>query len=91
MEKHLRIVHMPQVPCKAFYVEVESLEEAKKVSDVLANYDLFQYHNNIKPDFSNATFLEMFEDGEWISWMDDETGIDDIDDYFDLLAEEAKS
>ena len=87
--KKLRVSHFPQVPCKAFNVEVKDLEEAKKISDVLADYDFFQYKNRIKPDYSNVTIIEEFdeEENEWISWMDDETGIDDIDEYFDYINE----
>lgn len=85
--KKLRVSHYPQVPCKAFRVEVKDLEEAKKISDVLANYDLFQYQNRIKPDYANATVVEEFDEkeGEWISWCDDETGIDDINEYFEYV------
>lgn len=85
--KKLRVSHFPQIPCKAFTVEVKTLEEAKKISDVLANYDLFQYENRIKPDYANATVVEEFdeEEQEWISWCDDKTGIDDIDEYFEYI------
>ncbi|MGV4321224.1 hypothetical protein [Bacillus mojavensis] len=87
MSKKLRVAHIPQVPMKAFHVEVKNLEEAKLLFDVLANYDLFQLENNIKPDYANATFLEEFdeEENEWISWCDDETGIDDIYEYFEEM------
>lgn len=87
MSKQLRISHFPQLPCKEFIVEVNDLEEAKKIMDLLANYDLFQYENNIKPDYCNATVLEQYdeEEQEWISWYDEETGIDDIDEYFAWL------
>jgi hypothetical protein len=87
--KKLRVAHYPQIPCMPFYVKVKDLEEAKKIINVLANYDLFQYENRIKPDYSNATVVEEFyeEEGEWISWSDDETGIDDIDEYFEYLEE----
>lgn len=85
-EKKLRVAHFPQVPCKAFVVEVKSLEEAKLISDTLANYDLFQFENKIKPDYANATVVEEFdeEEQEWVSWSDEETGIDDFDEYLQL-------
>ena len=83
--KLLRVVHYPQVPCKPFIVGVETLEEAKKICDTLANYDLFQYENKIKPDYTNATVVEEYDEDEmeWVSWLDDETGIDNIDEYFE--------
>lgn len=88
--KKLRVSHFPQIPCKAFIVEVEDLKQAKKIMDILANYDLFQYENKIKPDYCNTTVLEEFdeEEQEWLSWCDDETGIDDIDEYFEFLNNE---
>ncbi|MGD1416431.1 hypothetical protein [Bacillus stercoris] len=87
MKKRLRVAHIPQVPMKAFHVEVKNLEEAKLLFDVFADYDLFQLENNVKPDYANATFLEEFdeEENEWVSWCDDETGIDDIYEYFEEM------
>ena len=75
MENNLRLWWIPQVPMKAFYVNISTLEEGLKLLDVLAEYDLFQLANNIKPDFSNAGGIEIFEDGEWADF--------DIDDYLD--------
>jgi hypothetical protein len=85
----LRVAHFPKIPCKPFYVEVQDLQQAKLISDALARYDLFQYNNRIKPDYSNATVIEQWDEEEqdWLSWCDEETGIDDIDEYFEYLAE----
>lgn len=85
--KQLRIAHYPQVPCKPFYVSVSTLEEAQKIKHALADYDLFQLKHHIKPDYVNATVLEQLDPvtEEWISWMDENTGFDDLDDYFDYL------
>lgn len=87
MKKRLRVAHIPQVPMKAFHVEVKNLEEAKLIINVLANYDLFQLENNIKPDYANATFIEEFdeEENEWVAWFDEEIGTDDIDEYFEEI------
>ncbi len=81
----LRICHMPQFPCKPFIVEVEDLKQAKFLSDVLANYDLFQFENRIKPDYANVTLVEQWneDEREWLFWCDEETGIDDINEYFE--------
>lgn len=66
----LRVYHIPQVPMKAFYVPVKSVAEGKKVMDILAAYDAFQFENNIKPDYCNINGLEVFDEGEqeWVSW-----------------------
>lgn len=80
-ENDLRVWHIPQVPMEAFRVEVSSPQEAKKILDVLANYDIFQFEQNIKPDYCNAAGLEIFEYGEWCEWGNPETGesIDEIE------------
>lgn len=85
----LRVWHIPQVPGKAFRVPVDSLVQAKLVLDTLANYDLFQYENSIKPDYCNAAGLEVYssygnEEGDgpgWEEWCSNITGdgIDSID------------
>ncbi len=82
----LRVNHFSQVPCKPFHVEVNSIDEAKKIMDTLAYYDIFQFKNKIKPDFCNATTLDMWDensDGEgtpgWVNWYDEKGN--DIDDY----------
>lgn len=85
-DQKLRIWHIPQVPGEPFHVEVGSPEEAKKILDVLAAYDAFEFENNIKYDYSNASGLEVFEDGEWVEWYDDDGN--DIDEHFEELEEE---
>lgn len=80
----LRVWHIPQIPMKAFHVPVESVAEGVKLLDVLADYDLFQYENRIKPDYSNANGIERWdEDGEdgydWFEVdLDDEPTPEDI-------------
>ncbi len=79
MEKEkLRIWWIPQVPMKAFRVEVETPQEAKKLLEILANYDIFQFENKIKPDYSNVGGLESYdqESKEWSDWYDEKTGKD---------------
>lgn len=34
-------------------------KRSKKILDALAGYDIFQFNNNIKPDFSNASGNEL--------------------------------
>jgi len=74
-EQQLRVWWIPQVPMKAFYVEVKDIAEAKKIIDVLGQYDMFQYKNNIKPDYCNVGGLEvwiedLYEEGcsGWTEW-----------------------
>ena len=76
----LRIWWIPQIPSKPFHVFVATPAEAKKLMGVLADYDIFQLVNKIKPDYCNAGGLEVFDDGGWCEWYDEETG-SDIDNY----------
>ncbi|MEQ9888872.1 superinfection exclusion protein [Pectobacterium zantedeschiae] len=81
----LRVWHIPQVPMKAFKVEVSSVEEGVRMMDALADYDAFQYENNVKPDYCNANGLQMYDesltdqdlidmelDDRWTDWYNDE-------------------
>jgi len=69
-ELKFRVWWIPQVPMEAFRVTVGSPKEAKNVLKILADYDTFQFENNIKPDYSNMGGLEVFEEGEWVEWYD---------------------
>lgn len=78
-EGDLRVWHIPQVPGNSFYVGVDSPEEAAKIMGVLADYDLFQLQERVKPDYSNAQGLQVFEDGEWVDWYSEDG--EDIDEW----------
>jgi len=81
----LRVYWMPQLGYDAFFVDVASPDEAKKMLDVLASYDQFQLDNRIKGDYCNAGGLNVFEadngDGVpgWCDWYSEDG--DDIDAY----------
>lgn len=58
----LCVWHNPQVGVVSnFYVPVPSLDVAKNVMSVLADYDLWQYENKVKGDYASATGLMVFE------------------------------
>lgn len=91
MTQKLRVWHIPQVPMKAFRVETDSLQEAVKIKNALADYDLFQYENNVKGDYANANGIEMWDESltdqdltdmeledRWVDWY-----IETEDDFFD--------
>lgn len=48
-----------------FYVTVESVRKGQLICEILADYDRFQFENNVKPDYSNVGGVSRFEDGEW--------------------------
>jgi len=88
MKTKLQVWWIPQVPGKPFVVDVDSVAEGVKIMNVLADYDKFQFDNNIKPDYSNAGGLNMWDedsDGEgtpgWVSWYDDEDDTDDPEEW----------
>jgi hypothetical protein len=94
-----RVWHIPQIPMKSFNVEVESVEEGVRLMDTLANYDAFQYENNIKPDYCNMNGLQMWDESlteedmrdmdlsdKWVDWYNDD--YDDPRDYIESLNEE---
>jgi len=96
----LRVWHIPQVPMKAFMVEVQSVEEGVRMMDALADYDAFQYDNNIKPDYCNANGLQMWDESltdeemadmeltdRWVDWYSEY--YDDPREYLESLEREA--
>lgn len=65
----LRVWWIPQIPMKAFFFRVPTIEAGAVLCEALAKYDLFQLRHNIKPDYANAGGLawkhpEVTED-EW--------------------------
>jgi len=83
--KKLRVWWVPQVPMEAFYVDVSSVEEGVKIMDVLADYDKFQFENQIKPDYCNCGGIQEWDEEaqEWSDWYDEESGYDDPDEYLE--------
>ena len=79
VEGDLRIWHIPQIPGTPFHVHVKSIKEAKKILDLLADYDDFQFKENIKPDYSSVAGLEVFEGGRWCEWYNEDG--EDIESY----------
>lgn len=67
-----RVWHIPQIPMEPFTVGVDDYAAGEKVIDVLADYDLFQFENNVKPDYSNASGIQVFctEENDWVDVED---------------------
>lgn len=70
----LKVWWIPQVPMKPFEVLVSDLKTAAIICDVLADYDAFQFENNIKPDYFNAGGVARFDGSEW--WDVDDSELD---------------
>jgi hypothetical protein len=87
-EGDLKVWWIPQIPGKAFEVPVVSVDEAKKLLNVLGEYDAFQFNNRIKGDYCNAGGLVVYEieridgmdhRGDWVDWTnEDGDSIDDL-------------
>ncbi|MEF2965057.1 hypothetical protein V3851_04370 [Paenibacillus sp. M1] len=90
----LRVWWIPQIPMKSFNVDVESVEEAEKILNVLADYDLFQYENRVKGDYANAGGLQYWdeEENEWLEWYCTDAGNDyEGMDINEIMMEKLKS
>lgn len=84
----LKVWWIPQLGINSrFEVPVASVAEAKLLLKTLADYDLFQLENRIKPDYSNTGGLLVYDtecpddDGDcWIDWYNEEgSDIDNVD------------
>ena len=88
-EGALKVWWVPQLPGKAFEVPVPDLRSAALLLNTLADYDQFQFENNIKPDYCNAGGLMVFEDDDWIDWYsEDGDDFDEVRRDPELLAAE---
>ena len=83
----MRVWWIPQVGAinEAFHIPVQSVEEGRKVMDILSAYDAYQLQNRIKPDYCNVGGLEIYnpETEEYEDWyFETEDGyFDDVDEY----------
>lgn len=67
-EGQLRVWHIANPPGPLFQRDVTSVEEAKTILNLLADYDNHLGDNLV---FSNAQGLEIFDHGEWVEWYDE--------------------
>lgn len=82
----IKIWWIPQIPGKPFEVPVSSLVEAQKILDVLADYDLFQLKQKVKPDFCNAGGVMVFH----TRYIDSESECDGWVDFYSPDGDEFK-
>lgn len=84
-ELKLRVWWFPPFPGPMFTVPINNpygasvadipegmLTQAKLVLATLARYDLFHLENNIKGDYANVGGLEVWDDGEWVEWSNED-------------------
>ena len=66
----VRVQHIPQVPGEPFIVHTMTTEQAEFIVDVLAEYDLFQFEQGIKPDYSNVSWIDVWDGEAWEEYED---------------------
>jgi len=83
VNKPLRVVHYPQVPCKPFTFLVNGEEQANLLATALAEQHLFLFSQKFIPDYTNAIFVEMWDDdadgqgtGDWVEYYNEEEDMD---------------
>ena len=83
VNKSLRVVHYPQVPCKPFTFRVGCEEHANLVSNALSEQHLFLFQQGVIPDYNNVITVEMWDDdvdgqgiGEWVEYWNEEENMD---------------
>lgn len=91
----LRVWWMPQVGASAtFYIPVTSVEEGKKIIDLLSAYDCFQLNHRIKGDYYNTGGLEMWDEKEqdWVNWEyeDKDLYYDSVDEYCEEVSSQTE-
>lgn len=80
-EGALRVWWVPQIGMtyEPYEVVVQNTEQAAFLLAALAEYDLYQLANHIKPDYANMGGLEVYHDGEWAEWEDENgEGIENV-------------
>lgn len=76
--KNFKVSHYPQIPCNPFEVEFDTIQEALRLKDILADYDMFQYENRIKPDYCNMTAILAYDE-KYKEWYElDDYEVEDI-------------
>lgn len=92
-KQKMRVWWCPQVGMcdKHFYIPVHSVEEAKKIMDVLAYYDCYQMNQHVKGDYANCGGLEVWDETEqeWCDWWyeDENHYFDDVDEYIEAMSD----
>ena len=87
----MRVWWIPQIGTEngTFYVPVQTVEEGRKVLDILAAYDAFQLQHNIKPDYCNVGGLQIYDEEtkDWEDWyLETEYDyFDNVDEYIESL------
>lgn len=67
----LRFWWVPQIPMTAFERRIPNVATGVLLMDAFADYDQFQFDNNVKPDYSNTGGIARWEYvGDEFDWVD---------------------
>lgn len=78
----LKVWWISQVPMEPIEIPVPSLEVGAIILNVLAEYDAYQFLNNVKPDYCNSGGLVEFDGFDWVDWEDPDTFAQDPEDIY---------
>ena len=71
--KKFRVWYIPQIPWKQYSVMVNTLEEWIIALSSIIWLSIFEFENNIKPDYSDASWMEYFyTDKDTLEYTDKE-------------------
>jgi len=68
--------YIPQVPMQAFEREFSDLATAKVVLNAIIDFSIFEFKNRVKPDYSDAAGIAVWDGEDWedlddSEWSDD--------------------
>jgi hypothetical protein len=80
----LMVWWVAQVPMEPIKIPVPDAKTGAMILNVLAEYDAYQYLNDVKPDYCNAGGLIEWTGTSWDDWMDDEEFCEDPTDRYPM-------
>lgn len=62
-----RISYIPQIPMPAFEREYSDFQTAKAVLNAVIRFSIFEFDNNVKPDYSDIALMDFWDEeyGDW--------------------------
>ena len=64
-----KVWYIPQIPMEAFEYETDSLTVAQSILEAISQFSLFEFYNNVKPDYADAGGLVVWDEDEQ-EWLD---------------------
>lgn len=61
--------YIPQMPMKAFEFKTDTSAEALAALDLITDFSIFEYDNNVKPDYCDMSGISQWDETEQ-EWFD---------------------